>query len=338
MIWSKAYYACAFPVKLNYGSTGFCFNLVNSAAGGGNVHKEIYRGRKARKVALVGFLLNSVLAAFKILAGIIGSSGAVLADGVHSISDFFTDIVVIVGFKITERPEDDCHNYGHGKYESLAAVAISLFLVVVGFQLLRNGLANIVSAAQGEVLPRPGGIALAAAVISIIIKEFLFRYTLNVGKKIKSSVVIANAWHHRSDTYSSFGVLLGVGGAFFLGQRWIILDPIASVMVSLLIFKVAIDTIRPALEELVETSLNEDEIDRIEKTISNHPGVIDFHQLRTRRIGTKAAIEFHLVLDAEKELTSAHEVATAIENKLKSYFTEDSIITIHLEPDISKTR
>ncbi len=279
------------------------------------MHKEMYRGRQARKITWIGFWMNSFLAVFKVLAGILGNSGAMLADGVHSLSDFFTDIIVIIGFKITEKSEDDCHNYGHDKYETLATLVISIFLVVVGFELLRSGTVKIVAVMQGSILPRPGAIALAAAVISIAGKEVLYRCTLDVGKKINSSAVIANAWHHRSDSFSSIGVFLGIGGAFVLGERWTILDPIASVVVSLLIFKVAVNIIRPAIEELVESSLKEEEVEKVKNIITNYRHVINFHKLKTRRIGTKAAIEFHLILDANSDLFSAHEVATEIEMK-----------------------
>lgn len=296
------------------------------------MHKEMYRGRQARKITWIGFWMNSFLAAFKVLAGILGNSGAMLADGVHSLSDFFTDIIVIIGFKITEKSEDDCHNYGHDKYETLATLVISIFLVVVGFELLRSGTVKIVAVMQGSILPRPGAIALAAAVISIAGKEALYRCTLDVGKKINSSAVIANAWHHRSDSFSSIGVFLGIGGAFVLGERWTILDPIASVVVSLLIFKVAVNIIRPAIEELVESSLKEEEVEKIKNTITNYRHVINFHKLKTRRIGTKAAIEFHLILDANSDLFSAHELATEIENEIKTHFIEGSLVTIHLEP------
>lgn len=296
------------------------------------MHKEMYRGRQARKITWIGFWMNSLLTAFKLLAGILGNSGAMLADGVHSLSDFFTDIIVIIGFKITEKPEDDCHNYGHDKYETLATLVISIFLVVVGFELLRSGTVKIVAVMQGSILPRPGAIALAAAVISIAVKEVLYRCTLDVGKKINSSAVIANAWHHRSDSFSSIGVFLGIGGAFVLGERWTILDPIASIIVSLFIFKVAANIIRPAVEELVESSLKEEEVEKIKHTITNYRHVINFHKLKTRRIGTKAAIEFHLLLDANSDLFSAHEIATEIEYEIKTNFSGGCIVTIHLEP------
>lgn len=199
---------------------------------------EEMRSKEAKKVTLVGFVINAILTVFKVFAGLQGRSAAMLADGVHSLSDFFTDIVVLIGFKFTEKPEDEDHNYGHGKYETLATLVISLALVFVGFKILASGISNIYGVLiQGKTLEKPGVIALVAAIISIISKELLYHYTKGIGQRIKSSAVIANGWHHRSDAFSSMGTFIGIGGAIFLGNKWIILDPIASVIVSFLSLK-----------------------------------------------------------------------------------------------------
>ncbi|MGB7605351.1 MAG: cation diffusion facilitator family transporter [Lutisporaceae bacterium] len=296
------------------------------------MQRELYRGQEARKITLIGFWVNAVLAVFKVLAGIIGNSGAMIADSVHSLSDFLTDIVVLIGFKLTEKPEDDCHNYGHEKYETLVTVIISIFLGIVGFEILKSGIVNIITVIKGSTLTKPGVIALIAAVVSIVVKELLYRYTIVVGNKINSSAVKANAWHHRSDAFSSIGTLIGIGGAIVLGEKWTILDPIASVIVSIFIFKVAVDIFIPAVNELMESSLSKDEIEHIRNIIICNNKVLNFHNLRTRRIGTKAAIEFHILLDSSADLRSAHDVATEIEQELKTSFNEESIITIHVEP------
>lgn len=296
------------------------------------MQKELYRGQEARKITLIGFWLNAVLTVFKLLAGIIGKSGAMIADSVHSLSDFLTDIVVLIGFKLTEKPEDACHNYGHDKYETLATVIISIFLGIVGFEILKSGIVNIITAIKGLTLPKPGAIALIAAIASIVVKELLYRYTIAVGNKINSSAVKANAWHHRSDAFSSIGTLIGIGGAIVLGEKWTILDPIASVIVSIFIFKVAVEIFIPAVNELMESSLSKEEIEHIQNIIIGNNRVLNFHNLRTRRIGTKAAIEFHILLDSNVDLRSAHDVATEIEKELKTSFNEESIITIHVEP------
>lgn len=296
------------------------------------MEKELFRSREGRKITLIGFCINAILTTIKIFAGILGKSGAMLADGVHSLSDFLTDFVVLVGFKLTEQPEDDCHNYGHDKYETLATAIISIFLAIVGFEILKSGISNIITVIRGEILPRPGMIALIAAAISIVTKEFLYHYTVAVGHRINSSAVTANAWHHRSDAFSSIGTLLGIGGAIFLGERWTILDPIASVVVSLFIFRVAFIILKPAINELMETSLSDEEKEQIKTILMNYQDVKSFHKLRTRRIGTKAVVEMHILVDDSLNIKSAHNIATEIELEIKKAFGESCIVTIHIEP------
>ena len=296
------------------------------------MQQELLRGKEAKRVTIIGFWINAVLTAFKVFAGLVGHSGAMLADGIHSLSDFLTDIVVLIGFKFTEKPEDECHNYGHDKYETLTTAVISLFLIVVGARILRSSLVNVAIVFDGGVLPKPGLIALMAAVMSIITKELLYRYTIIVGERINSSAVKANAWHHRSDVLSSIGTLLGIGGAIVLGEKWTVLDPLASIIVSIFIFKVGIEILIPAINELMETSLKKEEIDTIKHVIASKDKVRNFHKLRTRKIGTKAAIEFHILLDADSDLKSAHDVATELEQDLKQCFSHDVLITIHVEP------
>lgn len=292
------------------------------------------RSSEAKKVTLVGFVVNAILTVFKIFAGIQGRSAAMIADGVHSLSDFFTDIVVLVGFKFTDKPADEDHNYGHGKYETLATVVISMALFLVGYKILSTGIINIYEVIfNGKVLEKPGMIALIAAIISIVSKEALYRYTKAVGEKINSSAVIANGWHHRSDAFSSIGTLIGISGAIVLGNKWTILDPIASVIVSIFIFKVAFEIFVPAINELMEVALNEDELEFIKTTIKACPQVINFHHLRTRRIGAKVAIEVHLVFDRDLSIHEAHEYATKVEHDIQAHFCVTTLITTHLEPN-----
>ncbi|MCK8060027.1 MULTISPECIES: cation diffusion facilitator family transporter [unclassified Fusibacter] len=294
---------------------------------------EKERSAKAKKVTWTGFWVNAFLAVIKLAAGIIGRSGAMVADGVHSLSDFMTDIVVFVGFKFTEQPEDECHNYGHAKYETIATLIISFFLVVVGFEIFKSGISNIWLVFRGNILPQPGLIAVVAAPISIVLKESLFWYTKKAGEQIHSSAIIANAWHHRSDALSSVGTFIGVGGAYYLGKNWTILDPIASLLVSILIFKVAFEILRPAVEELTEKALSEEEVEEIHKIIEEHPGLVkEVHKIKTRRLGNRAAIEFHLLVSPDLNIAQAHAIATHIENHLMITFGEGALITTHIEP------
>lgn len=288
--------------------------------------KEIY------KVTIAGSAVNFLLLVFKFAAGILGHSAAMLADAVHSLSDFVTDVIVIVFVRISNKPQDKGHDYGHGKYETLATAIIGLLLLIVGFGILWNGATSIYTFLRGGQLEEPGMVALIAAVVSILLKEILYRYTVAKGKKLNSQAVIANAWHHRSDVLSSVGTAVGIGGAILLGQHWRVLDPIAAVIVSFFIMKVAIRLLIPCVDELLEKSLPDEVEKEIEQALLSFPGVSEPHHLRTRRIGSYCAIEVHVRMDGQITLEEAHNTATAIEHKLKEMFGEGTLINIHVEP------
>lgn len=249
------------------------------------------REREIYRVTIVGSIVNFLLLVFKFFAGIAGHSAAMLADAVHSLSDFITDIIVILFVRLSAKPEDEGHDYGHGKYETLATVIIGIFLVFVGFGIFWNGASSIYRFFQGETLQEPGRIALMGAIASIIFKEILYQYTAFKGRKLNSQAVIANAWHHRSDAFSSIGTALGIGGAILLGDQWRILDPAAAVIVSFFIMKVAVGLLIPCVDELLEKSLPSEVEEKILETILSFPGVTSPHHLRTRRIGSYCAIE-----------------------------------------------
>ena len=290
------------------------------------------RQREIYRVTIVGSVVNMLLLIFKFVAGIVGNSAAMVADAVHSLSDFVTDIVVILFVRLSGRPADEDHGYGHGKFETLATLFVSLVLFGVAIMLFVGGVKDIVAVAHGEQLAEPTMVALIAAVISIIAKELLYHYTVKCGEKLNSQVVVANAWHHRSDAFSSIGVLAGVGGAMFLGGRWAVLDPIAATIVSLFIVKVAYSLLMPSLEELLERSLPKDVEQRIEQIILSVDGVSSPHHLRTRRIGSAYAIEVHIRMDGNLTLTQAHAVTTAVERLLKQEFGDSTHVGIHTEP------
>ena len=291
-----------------------------------NREKQIFR------VTLLGSFANLLLVVFKFIAGIVGHSAAMIADAVHSLSDFITDIIVIIFVAISGKPEDNDHSYGHGKYETLATAVIGIILFFVGVGILISGIKAIVGALQGVPLQAPSLLALIAAVISIVVKEALYRYTVKRGKALDSSSVVANAWHHRSDALSSIGTAIGIGGAVFLGEQWRILDPIAAVVVSIFIVKVAVELINPCIDELVERSLPEEVEQRIHALILQSPQVSSPHHLRTRRIGGYIAIEVHIRMDGQISLSEAHQVASDIERRLKAEFGEKTHIGIHMEP------
>lgn len=301
------------------------------------MNKEMIRSEKAKKVTLIGFFINALLTGFKFVAGIMGNSSAMIADAVHSLSDFLTDIVVLISVKLTSKPADYCHNYGHGKYETIATLIISTLLALVGFQILKAGIFKVIFVVQGGILPKPGIIALLAAFVSAFTKEILYRYTLAAGKKIDSPVVMANAWHHRSDAFSSLATLLGIGGAIGLGEKWTVLDPLTSIVVSVFIFKVAYDIIMPSLGELVEKSLPPGEREKVEQILKNNTDILNYHHLRTRRVGNKAVIECHIMIDETLNIKEAHDIAEKVEEDVKTAFKDNTLITIHIEPYIEVT-
>ena len=288
--------------------------------------KEIY------KVTIIGSIANFALLAFKFVAGILGHSAAMLADAVHSLSDFVTDVIVLVFVRISNKPQDKDHDYGHGKYETLATAIIGILLLLVGFGILWSGASSILAFMKGEQLEAPGMVALIAALVSILLKEILYQYTVIKGKSLNSQAVVANAWHHRSDAFSSIGTAIGIGGAILLGEHWRVLDPIAAVIVSFFIMKVAIQLLIPCVDELLEKSLPDEVEKDIEQVLLSFPGVSEPHHLRTRRIGSYCAIEVHVRMDGGITLEEAHITATAIEHKLKTMLGEGTLINIHVEP------
>lgn len=294
--------------------------------------KEVTREREIYRVTLVGSAVNFLLLVFKFFAGIVGHSAAMLADAVHSLSDFITDMVVIVFVRISAKPEDEGHDYGHGKYETLATAIIGMLLLAVGFGICWNGGSAIYRFLQGGELQKPGTLALKAALLSIVFKEILYQYTAFKGKRLNSQAVIANAWHHRSDALSSIGTAAGIGGAILLGDRWLVLDPVAAVIVSFFIIRVAVRLLLPCVEELLEKSLPAETEEEIKKTILSFPGVSSPHHLRTRRIGSYCAIAVHVRMDGRITLEEAHRTATAIEKRLKEQFGSGTLTSIHVEP------
>ena len=291
------------------------------------------REKQIRNVTLWGAFVNILLTVAKLLAGIFGKSAAMVADGVHSMSDLLSDLVVLVFTHISSKGKDRRHSFGHGKFETMATLIVSVILVVVAYKLMSNGVESIVDIATGGTLPKPSYIALIAAAVSIVAKEILYQWTAKVGKRTNSTVVIANAWHHRSDALSSIGSLIGIGGAIILGHEWTMLDPIASCVISVVIAVTAIRIAIPSLAELLETSLPEDIENEILKTASEVPGVCDVHELKTRRNGVSVIIDAHIVVDPSMTIVEAHDIATKVEDALTDRFGKETQMNIHVEPD-----
>ena len=295
--------------------------------------KENQREKEIYKVTIVGALANVTLLIFKFVAGIISNSAAMIADAVHSLSDFITDVVVIVFVKISSKPQDKSHDYGHGKFETLATLIIGITLLFIGLMILYNGASATYRCIWlGEELHRPGMIAFWAAIFSIILKEAVYQYTVFKGRNLNSQAVIANAWHHRSDAFSSIGTAVGIGGAIFLGDKWVVLDPIAAIVVSVFIINVSLKIIIKSINELLEKSLPDEIENEIIKVAESFDMVKDVHDLRTRRIGNNIAIEMHLLMDGNLSLQCTHNTTELIESELRKKYGEHTHIAIHVEP------
>lgn len=284
-----------------------------------------------RRVTWVGFWVNALLAAVKIAAGVAGRSSALVADGVHSLSDFATDMVVIVMLGVSRRSENERYTYGHGKYETLGTLVIAVLLAGVGAMMFYDGLTGVISAARGSLPPRPGWITLAVALLSIGSKEWLFHYTRRWGRKIGSAAVVANAWHHRSDAISSVATLLGVAGAMFLGHKWTVLDPIAAMLVSVFVAAVGVKLAVPTMKELLEISLPAATVAEMKRIVASTPGVMAFHHFRSRRNGSRMIVDLHIKVDPQISVSRAHDIATDVEQRLRDRFG-DVLVNTHIEP------
>lgn len=287
---------------------------------------EIYR------TTIVGAIANIILFVLKFAAGILGRSSAMLADAVHSLSDLITDFIVLVFVRISSKPQDRKHEYGHGKYETLATTIIGTFLLCVGLGIMWESGAKIWQFANGQTLEQPGVLAFWAAIVSIAVKELLFHYTRRTGERNNSKAVIANAWHHRSDALSSIGTALGIGGAVLMGEKWAVLDPLAALAVSFLIIHAAIGQVIPSLGELLEDSLPEETKQEITNAILSVRGVSDPHNMHTRKIGNRCAIDVHVRMDGNISLNKAHEMTTEVEHRIKDVTGRDSFVMVHVEP------
>lgn len=289
--------------------------------------KEVYR------VTIWGSIINVVLLILKFAAGILGHSAAMIADAIHSLTDFATDAVVLVCVTLGSKPVDKSHDYGHGKFETLATAVIALALLAVGVMICYSGVVKTYGAmVLGETLEQPGMVALIAAVVSIVLKEWAFRFTVSVGRRCDSQAVMANAWHHRSDALSSVGTMFGIGGAIFLGPRWAVLDPLAAIVVSVFIVRASLGLIKQAVDELTDASLPEATENEIMEIAGKEEGVQEIHNLRTRRIGNSIAIDMHVRMLGSTTLFDAHQRATNIEHRLKDRYGKGTYVNVHLEP------
>ena len=289
------------------------------------------KSKKAKEITIISFVINILLSTGKLVVGFLGRSGALVADGIHSLSDLVTDVIVFISIKITQKPADEKHNYGHGKVEIVATVLVSVALFIAGFSIGKDGIEDLIGFFRGEAANSPALAVLLVAAASLVVKEILFRFTMKTGKETGSEVLIANAWHQRSDAFSSLGVLLGAGGAWLLGNNFAFLDSAAQIIVSLFIFRAAYKILIPNLGQLADAAIDEEEIEQIRKMLDNNTNILDYHHLRTRHIGSLHAVDVHILVNPELNVSDAHDISTIIECELKGMLGFDCFASIHIE-------
>lgn len=281
--------------------------------------------KEGLRTSIITIIINVILAAIKIIAGIVGKSSAILADGVHTLSDVLTTVVSIIGLKVSSKKADASHPYGHEKYEPIFAKVISIFLALTGLFIGYEGIKILISGS----IQIPGNIALMAALISIAAKEGMYRYTINTAKRIKSFTMEADAWHHRSDALSSIGTFIGVLGAR-LGFE--ILDPIAAIIVSIFIIKVGVDLYLKSIRGLVDEAADEHIVEKIEKIASSVKGVKSITELKTRNFGSRIYVDIDISVDGNITVKEGHDIAKVVHDLIEDKIDDVKHCMVHVEP------
>ena len=284
-------------------------------------------------VTLRSAIINVILGVFKLIAGFAGNSAAMIADAIHTFTDLITDTTVIFFTKYKARAADYRHDYGRGKIETLTTVIIGFVILAIGIAVCYHGVVDVIGYIKGETLQSPGYIALIAAIISAVIKEWSFHHTIKSAAKSDSITLISNAWHHRSDAFSSVMTALFIAGAIFLGEGWRVLDPIAVIVVSLFIMRVASHLIIDSAQVLIEESLPDEKENQIAQVCLQEEGVKDVRKVNTRLIGRDVAIEVFVTMPANDTVEQAHRRSLNIEDKLIELFGVDTYVNVHIEPD-----
>ncbi len=295
-----------------------------------NTHSEKNRLRyqATRKVTLIGMLVNIFLSAAQLIGGVLVHSQALIADGIHTLSDLASDIVVLIAAKVASQEADDDHPYGHGRFETIATVVLGLALAGVAVGIAMNAYGRI---SHPERLLQPQPLALLFAALAIVSKEALYQYTMVIAKKINSKMLQANAWHHRSDAISSIMVALGVAGSVFLKIPW--LDAAAAIVVAIMIFYMGVRLILDSAMELVDTALEPEKMAEIRDYISNIEGVEETHMLRTRKMGNNVLADVHIQVNSYLSVSEGHYIAENVIQKLRKKFPEMHDITVHIDPE-----
>lgn len=287
-----------------------------------------------RRVTWVGMAVNVGLTGLKMLAGILAQSQVLVADAVHSFSDLATDMAILVGSRYWDRPADKDHPHGHAKIETLVTLFIGLALAVVAFGLIRSAIESLHHLLEGVAIPLPGRFALGAAIFSIVLKEWLYRWTVRVGRRIKSPAILANAWHHRSDALSSIPAAIAVGACLVFGEQATFLDPVGTIVVSCMILKAAFDISYPAVETLLDRGLTDAQIEEIQACVLENKDVLGLHKIRTRPLGSgRMALDLHIQVDPLMTVIVAHRISHSVAATLTARFPEIVDVVTHLEPE-----
>ena len=282
----------------------------------------------AMKVSIISIIANVVLAAFKLVAGILAHSSAMLSDAIHSASDVFSTFVVMIGIKIASKEPDEEHPYGHERMECVAAIILATILCITGLGIGKNALSNI-TGNSGEMAV-PGVLALIAAIVSIIVKEAMFWYTRHYAKKIDSGALMADAWHHRSDALSSIGAFIGI---IFARMGYVMMDSIACLVICVFIVKAAYDIFKDAVDKMVDKSCSIEVEDEIRAIVLAEDGVRGIDSLSTRLFGNKMYVDLEIRADGEKTLNETHEIAEAVHDSIEARFEKVKHIMVHVNPD-----
>ncbi|MGN0399957.1 MAG: cation diffusion facilitator family transporter [Blautia sp.] len=293
---------------------------------------ELISDEKAKQIAMrvsvVTIICNLLLSIFKLAAGILGHSGAMISDAVHSASDVFSTVVAILGINISKKKSDQNHQYGHDRLECVAAIVLAVILFLTGVGIGIGGLEKIISGLS-EKIAVPGAIALAAAILSILTKEWMYWYTRKAAKKINSGALMADAWHHRSDALSSIGAFVGILGA---RMGYPILDPLASVVICLFIGKAAYDIFRDAIDKMVDKSCDPETLDKMRSIILEQPGVQNIDLLQTRLFGPKMYVDIEISADGSLTLKEGHEIAQSVHDAIEKEFPLVKHCMVHVNP------
>ena len=289
------------------------------------------RKAETNRITLWGVAVNFVLAIIKIVGGVFGQSQALLADGIHSLSDLASDGMVLIAVKHAGEDADEDHPYGHARYETLATVALGFLLIAVAVGIAYDAMLRL---EEPSAIVEPALFTLIIAAISVISKELLYHATRVVAKKLRSSLLEANAWHHRSDAVSSIVVFIGIAGTYF---GYVLLDAIAAMLVALMIGKIGLDLSRQSMQELVDTALEPEMVEKIKQTILGIDDVRQLHLLRSRRMGHNALVDVHIQVSPKLSVSEGHHIAERVEKALKKTFEEVNDVTVHIDPEDDET-